>query len=75
MMMSPSGTSQDTVAESERRCMTETLTGAGGRSEREREQRDTAAPLISLDIGSTSPSAPSKAKFLAPRIRNRCWSG
>ena len=35
MMMSPSGTSQDTVAESARRCMTDTLTGAGGRSERE----------------------------------------
>ncbi len=32
MMMSPSGTSQDTVAESALRCMTETLTGAGGRS-------------------------------------------
>lgn len=32
IIMSPSGTSQDTVAESARRCMTETLTGAGGRS-------------------------------------------
>lgn len=41
MMMSPSGTSQDTVAESERRCVTDTLTGAGGRSEGEREQRET----------------------------------
>lgn len=30
--MSPSGTSQDTVAESAFRCMTDTLTGAGGRS-------------------------------------------
>lgn len=32
MMMSPSGTSQDTVAESALRCMTDILTGAGGRS-------------------------------------------
>lgn len=32
IIMSPSGTSQDTVAESARRCMTDTLTGAGGRS-------------------------------------------
>lgn len=50
MMMSPSGTSQETVAESERRCMTDTLTGAGGRSEGERKQRDGAASLISLGI-------------------------
>lgn len=32
IIMSPSGTSQDTVAESALRCMTDTLTGAGGRS-------------------------------------------
>jgi len=33
IIISPSGTSQDTVAESARRCMTDTLTGAGGRSD------------------------------------------
>lgn len=32
IITSPSGTSQDIVAESARRCMTDTLTGAGGRS-------------------------------------------
>lgn len=32
IIMSPSGTSHDIVAESARRCMTDTLTGAGGRS-------------------------------------------
>lgn len=35
MMISPSGTSQDTVAESDRSCVTDTLTGAGGRSAEE----------------------------------------
>lgn len=32
IITSPSGTSQDTVTESALRCMTDTLTGAGGRS-------------------------------------------
>lgn len=39
IMMSPSGTSQDTVAESARRCMTDTFTGAGGRSGEEGKGR------------------------------------
>lgn len=38
-MMSPSGTSQDTVAESARRCMTDTFTGAGGRSGGEEDMK------------------------------------
>lgn len=39
MMMSPSGTSQDTVAESALRCITETLTGAGGRSRKKNKKK------------------------------------
>lgn len=39
-MTSPSGTSQETVAESALRCMTDTLTGAGGRSGRGTQRRD-----------------------------------
>lgn len=39
MIISPSGTSHDTVAESALKCMTDTLTGAGGRSEGEHRDK------------------------------------
>lgn len=46
MIISPSGTSHDTVAESARRCMTDTLTGAGGRSEGEYKDKETERGLL-----------------------------
>lgn len=61
--MSPSGTSQDTVAESARRCMTETLTGAGGRSEGKKTETEgsgnppTRYQIIHVICAHTAPGA------------------
>lgn len=57
IIISPSGTSQETVAESARRCMTDTLTGAGGLSGRkETETEGSVNPPAPLDIRLPSPS-------------------
>lgn len=50
IIISPSGTSQVTVAESARRFMTDTLTGAGGRSGREETETERCySPFTFLD--------------------------
>lgn len=57
IIISPSGTSQDIVAESARRCMTDTLTGAGGRSEgKETKTEGSVNPPIYLDIQLFTPT-------------------
>lgn len=61
IITSPSGTSQDTVAESARRCMTDTLTGAGGRSGGQRAETERSVnPPTPLDIRLPMPSVSSQ---------------
>lgn len=56
IIISPSGTSQDTVAESARRFMTDTLTGAGGRSGGEETETERSVNLLAfLDIKLSMP--------------------
>lgn len=57
IIISPSGTSQNTVAESARRFMTDTLTGAGGRSGgKDTETEGSIKTPTSPDIKSSVPS-------------------
>lgn len=55
IIMSPSGTSQETFAESARRFMTETLMGAGGRSEGKKIETQ-----ASVNTKLPSPSVPTQ---------------
>ncbi len=57
IIISPSGTSQNTVAESARRFMTDTLTGAGGRSGgKKQKQRDLLRHQLDIKLSMPSVS-------------------